>query len=312
MASLKGGVGKTTMALIACEVRRLGVGAVPKGPVVLIDADVAGTEVHWVLTESRYPVSKVALIDVLTAAPDDLGPISRLVAAARRLKAGEVLLVPTFASGAERRRETLVWKQVLERSGPYARQRLRELLSQLCGRSGATALSVVVDLPAFDVGFASEARGAIEDLSKHDDHAATARSRVRLVSDFDRRSLKEVLFYLLNSGRAMKNPNFWFGVCVNEVRITGKVNAHDEANARVWLGDIHAPAVPTRSTLPRKRSSSATSMEVPVLCPLLDDLRDATSAQSTASVEDHVTSLMKLMAGHAARLWTDPRDEKVP
>lgn len=305
-ASLKGGVGKTTLALVACEVRRKGLGGVSPSPVVLIDADVAGTEVHWVLDERRYVRSSVPLIDILKAAPDDDRSEQRLVEEVRALRASQVLVVTTFANLSERRPETLIWKQVLERSGLYARQRLRTLLARLCrtevnvrGRP-----SIVVDLPAFDVGFATEGRAAIGDLSDKRLAGGAIDARVRLVSDFDRRSIREVWAHLLNRPRTAKAPRrFWLGVCVNEADAQ-VIDEISEQSARDWMaGFSESPPRPARG---RARARGLVAVPVPILCPRSESLRTATSVRPTLTVESQIEQSMRAMRGHAARLWTDP------
>lgn len=180
--SLKGGVGKTTLSMLAAEAL-----VAEARPVVLIDADTVGTEAsEFIGTKSSpYTLSSVSLIDVFGRVPDhesvtlwleqNLGPVL-----ARLRKSGRKrLLVPTFGEMKERDRPP--WREVLERSGLYVQRRLRDLI-RVCREAG---FDVVVDLPAFDVGLAKEARQAL-----------ASEGIMFFVTDVDARSINATLFHL--------------------------------------------------------------------------------------------------------------------
>ena len=196
-ASLKGGVGKTTMSLCAAEllrswqprtVKRAGLATPPptKWPVVLIDADVAGTELHWVWNQHcgsqdgrpLYEIS-ASLIDLLEERADRTEVFSRLMKDAEALARDPVprgLIVPTFTPGTEMRLPSLEWKQILELTGTFVRQVMIRVIEALRD----TGCAVVVDLPAFDVGFAHHAAEAVRKI----------KGQVFLVTDCDMRSLR--------------------------------------------------------------------------------------------------------------------------
>ncbi len=218
-ASLKGGVGKTTMSLCAAELLRRwppkgqpGKPAPPTWPVVLIDADVAGTELIWVwnkdcATEDGAPAyrSTVSLIEILEERADVADKSDRLVQDAKALSGDRTprgLVVPTFVPGTEMLPATLEWKQVLELTGTYVTRVLVRLIDALRN----TGCAVVVDLPAFDVGFARYAALAVRELKGH----------VFVVTDCDIRSLRSTQHHqAANLTAPEAHAEIWRNVVVN-------------------------------------------------------------------------------------------------
>ena len=202
-ASLKGGVGKTTMSLCVAELLRRWPPRPVKGtdpatpppatwPVVLIDADVAGTELYWVWNEAcgsengapLYQVSE-SLIDLLEERADHADVFSRLVDKAQALAqdpSPRGLIVPTFTPGTEMFPASLEWKQILELTGTYVTRVLVRIIEALRN----TGCAVVVDLPAFDVGFARKAADAVREV----------KGQVFIVTDCDVRSLRSTQQFL--------------------------------------------------------------------------------------------------------------------
>jgi hypothetical protein len=181
--SLKGGVGKTTLSMLAVEAL-----IAERRSVVLIDADTVGTEASEVLgKDSPYLRSSISLIDIFHRVPDHESVrlwLERELQAAlalpdpKRASARRVLL-PTFGEKMPER-ERSPWREVLERSGLYVQQRFRDLVS-VCRSAG---FDVVVDLPAFDVGLANEARKALAE-----------QGTMFFVTDIDVRSINATLTY---------------------------------------------------------------------------------------------------------------------
>ncbi len=294
------------MALCAAEVRRTGL--VAGAPIVVLDADVAGTEVHWVWDRKEYAIAETALIDVVAARPDDRGPLQSLCAQVAALKADHGLVIPSFRSGAENDRGTILWKRVIERTGPYVRQRFEELLIALA--RAASRPAVVVDLPAFDVGFAQHAREVIEGLGPRTekDTAGQVVGKVRLVTDYDRRSVREVWAHLRASGR--KGRDMWRGVCLNEVRGAGapKTLVDEDLVQRVRGVLLHEVV-----SLSGAQVAWRGADPLPILCPSRGALRRATGLEQSGSLSDQITATIIAMSHaenddptYAERLWTDP------
>lgn len=181
--SLKGGVGKTTAALCAAELLRNPV-AWPKSvlgtpyPVVFVDADVVGTEVA--LIWKAYTEASSSVQQIVADHPEGKVLDAFLESLPDPATAGQGFLVPSFdqgTSGNERR----AWANVFERTATVViRERLRDLIMRVRDRGYA----VVIDLPAFDVGFADHARDAVLRTKDRPDD----RVRVFTVTDNDIRS----------------------------------------------------------------------------------------------------------------------------
>jgi len=222
-ASLKGGVGKTTMSLCVAELLRRWPPKPARGadpatpppttwPVVVIDADVAGTELYWVWNERcgyangvpLYQVSE-SLIDLLEERADQADVYSRLVDRAQVLAQDSTprgLIVPTFTPGTEMLPSSLEWKQILELTGTYVTQVLVRIINALRN----TGCAVVVDLPAFDVGFAHYAADAVR----------AVKGQVFMVTDCDVRSLRSTQHFLsARLAAPEEHRTVWCNVVVN-------------------------------------------------------------------------------------------------
>jgi hypothetical protein len=214
--SLKGGVGKSTLALCAAELLRTGTGLLStRWPVVILDADVAGTEIHWVWNEecgfdpkerkSLYRVTS-SLLELLDARPDNDDVLEALTNVAAEIVADtgtrRGVVVPTFPVGTEMTLASLEWKGVLELTGAYVTQSLTRII----GAVRRTGCAVVVDLPAFDVGFAHQAADAIKRVN----------GALFLVTDCDIRSLRSTQHHLeAKLASPEDNVTMWQHVVVN-------------------------------------------------------------------------------------------------
>lgn len=254
--SLKGGVGKTTLSLCTAELLRT---ASPRWPVVVVDADVAGTELHWVWNEhsdvkggrSTYEVT-CSLVDLIQERPDCDDTLDAVRKQAGAIAADNSvdrrgLVVPTFAPGSEDGPSALEWKKVLETSSVYVTRNLARVLRAL----RKCQVAVVVDLPAFDVGFAHYARRAVLD----------AGGTAYLVSDCDSRTLRATADYLeVNAGGS------WRHVVVNGVD-----------DARKPLSDFEAMLQRARG-VKQPLNSHFVQPPGPVLVGNAGGVRDATNA----------------------------------
>src|SRR5262249_7426481 len=125
--SLKGGVGKTTLSLIAVEALVAHRAARPKGTwrgVVLIDADIVGTEASDVVG-TEYEPHDESLAQIIGRVPNVRSVYAHLDDSIRRLakKHRERYLIRSFPSG-ELEPIQREWREVLEHSGLYVRRRI--------------------------------------------------------------------------------------------------------------------------------------------------------------------------------------------
>ncbi|MBL8622463.1 MAG: hypothetical protein JNK64_14215 [Myxococcales bacterium] len=258
--SLKGGVGKTTTSLCAAELLRT---VAPRWPVVVVDADVAGTELDWVWNESShstrgratYQVSG-SLVELLEERPDSHrdGPLDALKSIATDLANDKDperrgLVVPTFAQGTEGTIEALEWKRVLETSSAYVRRNLARVLRAL----RECQVAIVVDLPAFDVGFAHFARQAVED----------AKGTFYWVTDCDIRTLRATISYL-GVHAATLGDDRWQHVVVNGVDDAREPSSFWRMVSRAT--NLRIPPTPSKP------------QAGPVLVARADSIRNATNA----------------------------------
>jgi hypothetical protein len=190
--SLKGGVGKTTLSLLAVEalLQRRDKLIESKQPapvgVILIDADIVGTEASDVAGNEYVSLASPlpSLIDIIGRVPDSASVYAWLEAEIAQvvvqLNASDKprALISSFARG-EVESKRRVWREILEHSGLYIQRRMRDLVS-VCRHAG---LDVVVDLPAFDVGFAHQVRTGL----------APEKPAVFFVTDCDVRSIRATL-----------------------------------------------------------------------------------------------------------------------
>lgn len=170
--------------------------------VVLIDADIVGTEASEVLkatAKSDLFICETSVVDVLDRVPDAESVIRWLESGvasdlAAMVAAGTYrrFLIRSFPEGFKEP-ERRGWRDVLEKSGLYVQRRMRDLVRALREKG----LDVVVDLPAFDVGFAKEVRAAI---------AAEPSSRVFFVTDVDIRSITATIEHFKDPGHVPKEP----------------------------------------------------------------------------------------------------------
>ncbi len=162
-----------------------------KRKVILIDADIVGTEASGVLLpditkqSSSLAVTGVSLIDVFDRVPDSRSVIrwieDEIEADLERVPGCRRFIMRSFS--AHELPDQRVWRDVLEKSGLYVQRRMRDLVSAW----RAKGFDVVVDLPAFDVGFVKEARAALE---------LEPECKIFFVTDADVRSIDATTAYL--------------------------------------------------------------------------------------------------------------------